>query len=214
MPNQLTSRLTPRRGAGFSGCATSPDTDGVDSSNWASVCLFAAIARAQPPAVQAVLSVTATGAIPTACTLAVASNFRSLDLAARPTRTATVNCSQASRSPPSQPMEIRSCTVASGNFTNGLPFHSVRPCREGHAEPTSAAYASGGSYGRIELCTLACRNRTSVGLQGFDQSDSDPWRSSGPCPAPPTHLIAGSCSDNITLTLFPGAKAPSLPVFR
>lgn len=184
----------------------------VKARAWA--CLFLvlfAIAGTQPAAAQAVLSVTATGTIPSACTLALASNFpSSLDLASSGTSnaTATVNCAQGFKiNAQSANGAIQSSASASANFTNSLPYSLTLsvPVESGTPNPISATCASSSLSAGQSSCALspAGAGLSSSGRASIDRTATltIAWT----LPALPTHLAAGRYSDTITLTITPGS---------
>jgi hypothetical protein len=159
------------------------------------------------PAHADVLTVTATGTIGTACSIAVASPFSSPDLSASGSvgATATVNCNTGFKvNATSANGAIKTATTAPTSFTNTLPYNftfSV-PLESGSPNPISATCASTALVAGQSSCALSPANGTGLSSSGRASIGKTATLTLAyTVPTLPTRLIAGSYTDTITLTV-------------
>ncbi|HVU29460.1 MAG TPA: hypothetical protein VHE36_03585 [Sphingomicrobium sp.] len=151
------------------------------------------------------LTVTATGTIGTRCSIAVASPFSSPDLSSSGSvgATATVNCNTGFKvNATSANGAIKSATPATTNFTNTLPYDFTLAVPLESGAPMNATCASSALVAGQSTCALSPANGTGLSSSGRASINKTATLTLAyTVPTLPTHLIAGSYSDTITLTV-------------
>lgn len=153
------------------------------------------------------LTVTASGTIPSSCSIASASPFPAVNLSANGSvgAQATVNCNTGFKiNALSANGAIKSNTAAPSGFTNSVAYDFTLSVPLESGGPIPATCASGTLVSGQASCALSPGNTTGLSSGGTASINKTAaltvaWT----VPTLPTRLIAGSYSDTITLTITP-----------